>query len=224
MNAALQAIRDDLSVLRARIDPLEKAEALLTPLYEPADPVRAAKPKRGADKTSTPQRQTQKRRRRNPSRLQIRDYIISHGPLTRGELLIALGGHPKAMSTNLKRLLEDGEIDADPHPGGRLYRAPRPKEHPSDAIPSTPPLAQHGVTSGPGEPPPLGAYPVYDVITTHGAATSEQLVTRTGLAKPIVIRQCQRLKQSNLLKLVKGDGEKPVWMLWSALTDARDAA
>jgi DNA-binding transcriptional ArsR family regulator len=201
----LQAIRDKLTALRAQVEPLEQAEALLAPIYEPGEAEKARK----AGRRPAEERRAKRRRRkgaggRNPRREEILDYILAHGPVARKVLLAALGGHPKTMSNNLKRLLEDGKIEADLAPGGRLYRAPSSIEDSPSAALST-------------FPPPPKIYPVLDAIGTMGKATTEQLMARTGLAKPVVVAESQQLKRLGLLELAEGADGKPVWVLTADL-------
>jgi hypothetical protein len=226
MSAALQAVRDELTALRARIEPLAQAEALLAPLYEPkkVEQGREAKPKQPAGKQRARRRRRKATPGGNPSREQIRDYVIAHGPVPRKVLLAALGGHPRTMDNNLKRLLKAGEIEADTAPGGRLYRAPRSGQGSSSATASPiPPTGPRATIAGPTEQPAPGVYPVLDAIDALGTATTEQLMDRLGLEKPVVVTQCQRLRQLALIEVTAGPGDKPVWVR-AAARQSRAAA
>jgi hypothetical protein len=114
MTTALEAIREELTTMRQHISCLERAEVIIRPVYEPTEPPRFTTP------TPPPAKPTPTRRRRptcrNRSGAELREYVVAHGPLTRGELVAALGGNAHAMDQSLARLLAAGKIAADGRP------------------------------------------------------------------------------------------------------------
>ncbi|MGH2853091.1 MAG: hypothetical protein ACRDLF_02720 [Solirubrobacteraceae bacterium] len=146
----------------------------------------------------------------------MRDYIIAHAPLTRGEIVAALGGSPQAIDSKLKHMLADGEIGADGRRGALRYRSPDaptrtlvPVGSKSDVLPS--PIL-----------PPRGVYPLYDAIVDLNGATTEQLARHLGLPTNLVVEQGRRLIQLGLVRFT-GVGKARMWLLTLSET-ARDAA
>jgi hypothetical protein len=199
MITALEATREELATLRLRVDCLERAEALLGPVYEPAEPRRLATPALSAARPAPRRRSSSG----NPTRTQLRKHVVAHGPLTRGELLAALGGKPKLVSDRLRQLLETGEIGADGHPGARRYRAPDAPE----VVSALPVPAKTSVTHA---LPERGVYPMYDAIVDLDGATTEQLSRRTGLPTSLVVEQGRRLVALGLVRFTQV-GEARVW-------------
>jgi hypothetical protein len=216
MITVLESIRWELATLRLRVSCLEEAEVVLGPLYEPMDPepmepCQPVGPKSGATK-----RVPRKSTRRRLTRAQVREHIIAHGPITRGELLAALGCHPHSIDSNLSRLLAAGEIGADGRPGERRYRPPDTPE-----VVSLPSVELSGI-SAPRTLPDRGVYPMYDAIVDLDGATTEQLTRRTGLPANLVVEQGRRLIRLGLVGYT-GVGDARVWL--PAQTEiARDAA
>jgi hypothetical protein len=211
MTTAIEAIRGELATLRLHINRLECAEAMLGSAHELIEPPSSVAPRSGTT-FATPRES----RRRNPTRVQLREYIIEHAPITRRELLVALGGNPQAMDNKLRRLLADGEIGADGRPGARRYRSPNvPKRTVGPSVPS-------GTTHTPQTPPEQGVYPLYDAIVELNGATTEQLVRRTGLPTNLVVEQGRRLMQLGLARFT-GVGDGRMW-LPTPLETVRDAA
>lgn len=200
MITALEAIRGEISILRLRVSCLEQAAEVLGPLYEPMESHDPTGPKPGPAKR-TPRRPT----RRNVTCAQVREHVIAHAPITRRELIEALGDQPDALDKKLRRLVARGEIGVDGQRGGRLYGSPNPPEVAS--LPSVEPSAP----SEPRRPPDRGVYPTYDAIIDLGTATTEQLMRRTGLPTSLVVEQGRRLRQLGLVRFT-GVGDARVWM------------
>lgn len=198
MTAALEAIRGELYELRTRVDLLSQAETLLTPAYEDLVPVPVEPP---GPVTRKPK--VKRQRRRTPTRAQVRDYVAGHEPVTRGDLLSEFGGSPKSMDSKLRRLLQDGEIEADGRP--RRYRVAR---KPGQVLDLAAVASQTRAASS--RPPDRGVYPVYDAIVDLGEASTEQLAHHAGLPRDRVVEQGRRLIQ---LKLVgfSGVGDRRIW-------------
>jgi hypothetical protein len=211
MTTAIEAIRGELATLRLHINRLECAEAMLGPAHELIEPPSSVVPSNGVMLT-TPKES----RRRNPTRVQLREYIIEHAPITCRELLVALGGSPQAMHNKLRRLLADGEIGVDGRPGARRYRSPDVPER------TVMPSIASGTTPTPQTPPERGVYPLYDAIVELNGATTEQLVRRTGLPTSLVVEQGRRLMQLGFARFT-GVGDRRMWLPTSPET-VRDAA
>jgi hypothetical protein len=199
MITALQATREELATLRLRVDCLERAELIIRPAYEQAEPRRLATPALSAARPATRRRPSSG----NPTRTQLREHIIAHGPLTRGELVAALGGNPKLVSDRLRRLLEAGEIGADGRPGARRYRSPDAPEVVSVSSVSR-------KTSASQPLPARGVYPMYDAIVDLEGPTTKQLSERMGLPTSVVVEQGRRLVRLGLVRFTQA-GEARVW-------------
>lgn len=212
MITVLDAIRGELSILRLRVSCLEQAEMVLGPLYEPIDPSQSA------GLTSSPADGTSRRPagRRYPTRAQVREYVIAHAPITRGELLAALGNEPKSIDSHLSRLLAKGEIGVDGRTGARRYRQP--------TAPEVMPAPSIGLDKIPVSQtlPNRGVYPMYDAIVDLDGATTKQLMKRTGLPTSLVVEQGRRLMRLGLVRFT-GVGDARVW-LPAQPEIARDAA
>jgi hypothetical protein len=199
MTTALEVIREELTTMRQRISCLEQAELIIRPAYEPAEPRRLATPTPSAARPAPRRRPSSG----NPTRTQLRKHVVAHGPVTRGELLAALGGKPKLVSDRLRQLLETGEIGADGRPGARRYRAPDAPE----VVSALPVPAKMSVTHA---LPERGVYPMYDAIVDLDGATTEQLSRRTGLPTSLVVEQGRRLVALGLVRFTQV-GEARVW-------------
>jgi hypothetical protein len=210
MTTALEAVREELAALRPYVNRLEDAEALLDPAYPPTSPL-ATTPRNTKTK-----RMRKRLRHRNPTRSQVRDYIIAHAPLTRGEIVAALDGNPQAIDNKLRHLLADGEIGADGRPGARRYRSPDALTHPL-----TPAGSKQDKPSPPMRPD-RGVYPLYDAIVDLGGATTEQLTGHTGLPTSSIVEQGRRLMQLGLVRFT-GVGKTRMWLSTQSAI-ARDAA
>jgi hypothetical protein len=202
MTTAIEAIRGELATLRLHINRLECAEAMLGLAHEPIEPPSSVAPRGGTTPATA-----QGPRRQNLTRAQLREYIIAHAPITRRELLVALGGTPQAMDSKLARLLTDGEIGADGRPRGRgrRYRSPDTSER------TAAPSIAAGATSTPQTPPEQGVYPLYDAIVALNGATTQQLVRQTGLPTNLVVEQGRRLMQLGLARFT-GVGDGRMWL------------
>lgn len=213
MTMALQAVREELTSRRALVAALEQAEAVLASAYESSStPV--IKP--ASDDAVVAKHAPRARRRRRSTPEQVRDYVVAHGPLTRGQVVHALGGHPKTMDKKLKILLDDGEIEADGRPGARRYRAPSATVRPR--------AGGSGRKAGGASSsvPEHGVYPLYDAIADLGSATTDQLAKATKQPTSVVVEQGRRLTQLGLVRF-RGVGGKRVWLMADAATEG-DAA
>lgn len=208
---ALDAVREEIAALRLHVSRLECAEAMLgsaSALTGPSAPI-------APSSSWTPASQREPRRQ-NPTRAELRGYVIEQGPITRRELLIALGGNPKAMDEKLARLLANGEIAADGRPRARRYRPPD-----ASAQAAAHPTAQSPMPAS-QTPPERGVYPLYDAIVDLNGATTQQLVSQTGLPSNLVVEQGRRLMQLGLARFT-GTGDGRMW-LPSQPETGRDAA
>jgi hypothetical protein len=201
MTTPLQAIRGELTVLRPRIELLEQAEALVALAYAPPQARRSRRPARRS-----------RTEHQGSRRAHVREYVVAHGPLSRRQLVDAVGGHPDAISKILKRLLDDGEIAAEGRSRSRRYRAPGPDTPVRDERPQ------------PGSrrtPPARGVYPVYDAIADAGGATTVELAAKMGMPVAIVVEQGRRLVQLGLVRFAGAGGQRQ----WLPASDAAgDAA
>jgi hypothetical protein len=200
MTTALEAIHGELATMRLRVRCLEQAEALLGPAYDPTAPPRSPRPKRGR-----PKRAARRVSHRNPTRAEVLAHVIAHAPITRGELIAALGCHPKTMDNRLRSLLKDGEIEAEGRSGARRYRSPE-----TPGIVPLPPVGS-GTRLASQPPPDHGVYPMYDAILSLGGATTEQLTRETGLPTNLVVEQGRRLIQLGLVRFT-GVGKARLWL------------
>lgn len=200
MTTALEAVREEIATLRMHVNRLECVEAMLGCAGTLIQPSSSTTP--GNSGTSGTRREPQ---RQNPTRAQLREYISEQGPITRRDLLIALGGNPQAMDNKLARLLANGEIGADGRPGARRYRPPDLSKH----------IAAHPTaqspTPAPQTPPERGVYPLYDAIVELNGATTQQLVSQTGLPTNLVVEQGRRLMQLGLVRFT-GTGDGRMWL------------
>jgi hypothetical protein len=211
MTTALEATRGELATLRLRVNCLERAEALLGPVYEATQPRRPTSP--GPRKAK---RAPRRPRRRSVTCAQVREQVIAHAPITRSELIEVLGSPPGIMDKKLRRLVASGEIGVDGEREGRAYRSPDTPE-----VVSLPSVELSGV-SAPRTLPDRGVYPMYDAIVDLDGATTEQLAGRTGLPANLVVEQGRRLIRLGLVGYT-GVGDARVW-LPAQPEIARDAA
>ena len=200
MITVLEAIRSELAILRLRVSCLEQTELALGPLYESKQPCQPTGPKPGSAK------QVHRRpRRRSVTCAQIREYVIAHAPITRRELIDALGSPTDAMDKKLRRLVASGEIEVAGERAGRVYRSPGT---PEVALLTS---AELSGVSEPGTLPARGVYPIYDAIVDLDGATTEQLMKRTGLPTSLVVEQGQRLLRLGLVRFTRV-GRVRVWL------------
>ena len=197
MSTVLDAINSELAMLRLRISCLEQAEEALRPLYGATGPVEPI-----AVKPSTTKKASAGSRSVDPSREQLHEYIVAHGPVAIGDIVDALGGVSERVSGKVRRLVANGQIAADGKPWERLYRAP-------DVVT---PIDTTGSGRAPQpEIPPRGTYPLYDTIVELDGASTQQLVQRTGLPTSTIIEQGRRLMQRGLVRFT-GVGDARVWL------------
>jgi hypothetical protein len=193
-----EALREEEALLRRRLGVIEQSLALILPAYAAPEPPQADPPRAAAVSVKRPSRAP---RRRGITREQVREYVVAYGPVTRGQIVAGLGGHPKTMDNKLRSLLASGEIEADGPSGARRYRAPHPKAP-----------AAGGARRKPGpSAPERGVYPVYDAIRDLGGATTEQLAAATALPASIVVEQGRRLRQLDLVRFA-GQGADRLWV------------
>jgi hypothetical protein len=208
MTTALEAIREELTTMREHISCLERAEVIIRPVYEPTEPPRSTTP------TPPPAKPAPTRRRRptcqNRTSAELREYVVAHGPLTRGELVAALGGNAHAMDQSLARLLAAGKIAADGRPRELRYRSPHVAEVVS--APSVPAEASAAHAA-----PERGVYPMYDAIVDLDGASTQQLSRRMELPTSLVVEQGRRLVQLGLVRFTQA-GQERVWRATRAET------
>jgi hypothetical protein len=200
---AEQAIETQLAELERARRRLKCALAILQSTGEPDPQVLAAL----TDERPVADGGRQATQRKNPTKAELRDHVIAHAPVTRGEILSALGGEPHTMDNKLKRLLHSGEISAEGPRGARRYLPP-------DVGPHTAPakdIPREIAYSSPDDIPPRGVYPVYDVIVDLGQATTQQLSSRTGLPADRVVEQGRRLLQLGLVRFTDV-GDTRAWL------------
>jgi hypothetical protein len=176
----------------------------------------AMEPQPTAPRSSKTKRARRGSGRRNPTRSQMRDYIIAHAPLTRGEIVAALGGSPQAIDCKLKHMLADGEIGADGRRGALRYRSPDAPQR------TLVPVSSRSDVSPSPILPPRGVYPLYDAIVDLNGATTERLARHIGLPTSLVVEQGRRLIQLGLVRFT-GVGKARMWLPTSSEA-ARDAA
>jgi hypothetical protein len=197
MSTVLEAIRSELAMLRLRLSCLEQTEELLGPLYDPTWPMEpiTAKPSTSRKAPSRPQSV-------DPTREQLHEYIVAHGPVANHEIVAALGGNPRRVNDKIRRLVANGQIAAAGGRGERRYRAPEV------VIP-----VASGVSGRASqlEIPPRGTYPMYDAIIDLDGATTEQLCKQTGLPASAVVEQGRRLMQRGLVRFTDVDDAR-VWL------------
>jgi hypothetical protein len=198
MSTAHEVIREELTTMRQRVRCLERAEVMIRPAYEPTEPPPTAPVPSKAEPAPRKRLGSQ-----NPTRTQLRQHVVAHGPLSRSELVSALGGNAHVMDQKLRRLREDGEIAADGHAGARLYRAPAAPE--VVTAPSVPAEA-----SAVRALPERGVYPMYDAIVDLNGATTQQLSERIGLPTSLVVEQGRRLVALGLVRFTQA-GQARVW-------------
>jgi len=169
MITALDAIREELATLRLQIHRLECAEAVLGPCEPNAcEPHVMSQPM--TSKQPTTKRGSRKVRTQSPARGEIREYVVTHAPVTRLQLLEALGGQPQSMDNRLRRMVATGEIAAEGQRGTRRYLA---------AADTTTPLMKTSAAvvsralSSQG-PPDRGVYPLYDAILDMKGQTGKK--------------------------------------------------
>jgi hypothetical protein len=126
MRRVLEAIREEKKLLRLQVARLEDAEVLLK-----GEPAEAARKPTAARRASSRRKKRTARalpgttsRGQSPTSDEVRDYVLSHSPTTRRQLLDALGGPPYRMDNKLKWLLSRGAIMAEGQRGARRYLAP----------------------------------------------------------------------------------------------------
>lgn len=223
MTAVLVTIREELSRARQLVVALEQSEELLAAIYEPTPPKADVSP---PSPPATPRQQKTRRHARNPTEQRIRKHIAAHSPVTRGDLLEALGGHPEAMSRRLNILLARGKIEAEGKP--RRYRIPQAGDKPDDSsLRQLAPTTARGLIGARPPQPEPGRYPVYDALVGTRGATTAELVKRTRMTAIAVHEQGRELARLGLVAF-RGRGAARFWMTQSQgdadNTSAREAS
>jgi predicted transcriptional regulator len=195
LTIALEAVRDVLAVRRSQVHRLECVEALLGParpshtVHEPAavEPRAQRKPAKRASV-------------KHPTRAQLREHISANAPSSRRELLDTFGGTGTALEKKLRTMLRAGELRVEGKRGARQYypldapvKLPRPELVRDAALPDR------------------GVYPVYDVISDRGGATTAQLARLTGLPAALVVEEGRRLVQLGLVSFTEA-GQTRKWL------------
>ena len=140
--------------------------------------------------------------RPNPTRAEIRDCIVAHGPVSRGEIGRALGGSMNALDDKLRRLTAAGDIVAEGERPNRRYRA-------RDAA-----VAHSGQPSEPRRPAQVvdcsGPTDLLALIGEHGPISSARLRELTGLDFQQLVEWGRMLTRQ---RSVTFDGEGPdrIW-------------
>jgi hypothetical protein len=208
MTAVLVTIREELSRARQLVLALERSEESLAAIYEPTAPMADVQPP--PRPPATPRQEKTRQHGRNPNERRIRKHIAEYGPVTRGDLLVALGGHPEAMSRRLNILLARGEIEAEGKP--RRYRIAQAGDKPAESslreLAPTTPRALIGAR--PRQPEP-GRYPVYDALAGTAGATTAELANRTRMTPIAVQEQGRELARLGLVAF-RGRGAARFWM------------
>jgi hypothetical protein len=132
-----------------------------------------------------------------PSREQVRDYVVRHGPVRRAQVLAALGGDPKQVGRKLQSLARAGQLSATGPTSRRFYRAPR-EVSTSQRL--------RGIESCAGPDELLG------LIGRLAPVTSEQLHERTGRTYPELADWGGELVLKQLVSF-EGEGRTRMWRL-----------
>lgn len=200
MVSTLEAICDDLKTLRLQVSCLERVQALLLSIQQeqkeaPPQPT----PSINSSRTTTRETNTT-----NPTGAEVYDYIVAHGPVTRRELLDALGGKSQAIDNKLKYLVAKGGIATQGTRRARRYIASRPSKSVTASSPAGDPSSSH-------DTPDRGVYPVYDAIIDLGKATTAELAHHTSLPLDVVVEQGRNLIRLGLVRFT-GVGKMRVWL------------
>lgn len=196
----IEAIRAELDALRMHVDRFEQAEAVLRPLFEPVEQSAQTEPRAVAEdqaSTAPPRKQV--------SSEKLCEYVLEHAPVTRSQLIAALGGSPDSIDKKLRRLVSNGEIGVKGKRHNRLY-GPSATAH----VVSMPSL-EAGTAAPVAAPPERGVYPMHDAIGDLGGATTEQLAKRLGLPTSAVMQQGRRLLQLGLARFTEV-GDARLWL------------
>jgi len=132
-----------------------------------------------------------------PSREQVCEYVLRHGPVRRAQVLAALGGDPKKVGRKLQSLARAGQLSATGPASRRFYRAPREAS------------TNHrlrGIESCAGADELLG------LIGRLAPVTSEQLHERTGRTYPEIADWGRELVLKQLVTF-EGEGRTRTWRL-----------
>jgi hypothetical protein len=206
MSAAVEAIRAELSSLRLQVTRLECAEALLASEELPT----ASHTTRRVTSSARPDTRASRARGHTksdvhaPTSEQVRDYVLSHGPVSRRQLLEALGGNPHTMDNRLKWLISSGAIVREGERGKRQYLAPEGLSCTGRSVTISASRDTSFV-----EPPQRGVYPVYDAIVDLGDATTDELATHLEQPSRIVVEGGRRLVKLGLVRFTSvGDVRK----------------
>jgi hypothetical protein len=194
MSAALEAVRAELSSLRRQVTRLECAEALLSS----GEPTRASYTTPVPSNDGPDTRAARARQRtniQNPTSEQVRDYVLSHGPVSRRQLLEALGGTPHTMDKRLKWLTSSAAIVNDGERSKRRYLAPNGANRASRSA-----KARMSREVSSVEPPQRGVYPIYDAIVDLGSPTTDELAIHLEQPSRIVVEGGRRLIKLGLVR------------------------
>ncbi|MFL5818887.1 MAG: hypothetical protein ACJ76L_14990 [Conexibacter sp.] len=132
-----------------------------------------------------------------PSREQVRDYVVRHGPVRRAQVLAALGGDPKQVGRKLQSLARAGRLAATGPTSRRFYRAPR-------EVSTSQRLRGIEPCTGPDE--------LLGLIGRLAPVTSEQLHERTGRTYPEIADWGRELVLKQLATF-EGEGRTRTWRL-----------
>ncbi|HZV74796.1 MAG TPA: hypothetical protein VFF79_13865 [Conexibacter sp.] len=132
-----------------------------------------------------------------PSRDQVRDYVVRHGPVRRAQVLAALGGDPKKLGRKLQSLTRAGHLSATGPASRRAYRAPLEAS-------TSKRLRPVETCTGPDE--------MLAVIRRLAPVTSQQLHERTGRTYPEIADWGRELVLRELVTF-EGEGRTRTWRL-----------
>lgn len=207
MRRVLAAIREEKKWLRLHIARLEDAEALL----KRAEPVEAAREPTAARRASSRRKRTTRAllgttsQGQSPTSDEVRDYVLSHSPTTRRQLLDALGGPAQRMDNKLKSLVSRGAIVAEGQRGTRRYLTPPTSGR-------TRPQSRFGAAADDSlpDPPQRGVYPLYDTIIDLGSPTTDELAGRLNKSPGQIVQLARRLLKQGLIRYAN-DGDARRW-------------
>lgn len=128
-----------------------------------------------------------------PTREQVRDYVVRHGPVRRKQVLAALGGDPHKVGRKLQSLAARGRLAASGPASRRVYHAPGVER-----------LRSVEPCDGPDE--------LLALIRRVAPVTSQQLHERTGCSYPEIWDWGQELVLRELVTF-EGEGRARSWRL-----------
>lgn len=132
-----------------------------------------------------------------PSRDQVRDYVVRHGPVRRAQVLAALGGDPRKVGRKLQSLTRAGQLVATGPASRRAYGAPLEASTSKRQRPVE-------TCTGPDE--------LLALIRRLAPVTSQQLHEQTGCTYPDIADWGRELVLQELVTF-EGEGRTRTWRL-----------